>query len=153
MTVMSRIQIFSSIEPPSPVRPVRKVLLLNDLEGVGDENFLANYMQTSNTELTVTHGGIENYTGSPSATTFNAIILIPQKWFGIDMPTSGQQEILRAQKAGTGIILTEWAGWRVHQQNQWKVLSALCLVFPQGQAFVPRITFTNLQEKHPIWNS
>jgi hypothetical protein len=110
-------------------------------------------MRASNVALTVMHGGIENYTGSPNANIFNVVIFFPIKWFGVDMPVSGQQAILNAQKAGTGIVLTEWASWRVHQQKQWHILASLCLTYPNGHAFVPNITFTNLMEYHPIWNA
>ncbi len=109
-------------------------------------------MRASNVALTVMHGGIENYTGSPNASTFNVVIFFPIKWYGVDMPVSGQQAILNAQKAGTGIVLTEWASWRVHQQNQWHTLAPLCLIYPKGYAFVPHITFTSLMQYHPIWN-
>ncbi|UJR32550.1 hypothetical protein I4U23_020012 [Adineta vaga] len=81
----------------------------------------------SHCKKSLIHGGLENYTGLPVAASFDAIILFPRKWFGTDMPNTGQQAILDAQKTGTGIVLTEWANWRVHQQNQWHILSDLCL--------------------------
>jgi hypothetical protein len=96
------------------------------------------------------HGGIENYTGFPDAKTFNVVILFPSKWFATDMPVAGQQAILHAQQAGTGVVLTEWASWRVHQQKQWDILSSLCLTYPDGYAFTPNITFSNLLQHHPL---
>ncbi|CAF1409233.1 unnamed protein product [Rotaria sordida] len=110
-------------------------------------------MRTSNVALTVMHGGVENYTGFPNAKMFNVVILFPRKWFGVDMPLTGQQAILDAQQAGMGVVLTEWASWRVHQQNQWHVLASLCLTYPNGYAFIPHITFTNLVQNHPLWNA
>jgi hypothetical protein len=104
-------------------------------------------------KVTVIHGGIENYTGVPDAKAFHVIILIVGKWFVADMPAAGQQAVLNAQKAGVGVVLTEWASWRVHQYNQWHILAPLCLTHPDGKAFVSHITFTNLIPDHPIWNA
>ncbi|CAF3353492.1 unnamed protein product [Rotaria socialis] len=138
---------------PSPTRPAKRALLLTDNSYVDAKNALANYMLTTNVTLTVLYGAIENYTGVPNAKIFNVVILFSPKWFAIDMPIAGQQTILNAQQAGTGVVLTEWASWRVHQQKQWHILASLCLTYPSGYAFVPHITFTNLMQDHPLWNA
>ncbi|CAF2147025.1 unnamed protein product [Rotaria magnacalcarata] len=103
--------------------------------------------------LTVMYGVIENYTGVPNAKILNVVILFSPKWFAIDMPIAGQQAILNAQRAGTGVVLTEWASWRVHQPKQWHILASLCLTYPNGYAFVTHITFNNLMQDHPLWNA
>ena len=66
------------------------------------------------------------------------------------MNTTGQAAIVAANDAGTGVVMTAWAGYHV-TNSRWTTLSSLVLV-PYSTGSSAGATFTLTDTGHPIWD-
>ena len=108
-------------------------------------------LQSAGLTVNYISGGISSYTGSPAAASYGSIILITGNSYSLDMPTSGQQAIVNAQQnSGTGVVITEWAGYQV-QSGRWTILSSLLLASRVTGA-TATMSYNLVSSGHPIWN-
>jgi len=112
---------------------------------------LVSSLQSAGLTVNYIPGGISSYTGSPDASTYGSVILIPDDGALTDMPIAGQQSIVNAQQNNRiGVVLTEWAAYFV-LNGKWSVLSSLLLA-SRITGVTGSMTFTLINNGHPIWN-
>ncbi len=88
---------------------------------------LVNALQSAGLTVNYMPGGISNYTGSPDASSYSSVLLIPGNFLSIDMPISGQQSIVNAQQnCVTGVVMTELSSFQI-SNGKWTTLSLLLL--------------------------
>ena len=126
-----------------------KVLILGDSGTVQNAAFLAK-VNAAGMVGTVVDNGMTTYSGTPAASGFSAVLLMDGLAYTTDMPSAGQQAIVTAQGAGTGVVFTEWAPYHVYS-SQWATLKSLSLFTYTTGAGPVTMTFTLTQANHPIW--
>ena len=127
-----------------------KTLLLSDTNTAALQT-LINNLQSNGFTVAYIPGGISNYTGYPDASLYGSIILITGTAWNTDMPISGQQSIMKAQKNNsTGVVMTEWGPYII-SVNKWYTLSPLLLAshlnYTKGA-----MSHILVSSSHPIWN-
>ncbi|CAF1286751.1 unnamed protein product [Rotaria sordida] len=128
----------------------RTALLLSDTNTVAVQRLVSN-LQSVGLTVNYISGGISNYTGSPNAANYDAVILITGNDYLADMPSSGQESIRNAQQNnGTGIVMTEWAAYHV-LGGRWSLLSPLLLA-ARKTGMTASMSFDLVSINHPIWN-
>lgn len=133
------------------------VLLLMDQDGSADNQKLATALGNLGIPTVLKNFGIEQYNGTPDASTFGAIVVSAgdDSFMNNDMPNSGQQAIVAAQQKGIGIVLVEPLQYNNYYQSYLQTLSALFLVNGNSDEYFqddgppwPKITKT---ANHAIW--
>ena len=118
---------------------------------LGDGNAAANAGTVSLLKaagFTVTSSTTDTYAGSPAASTFGVVLVLPGTTFGSDMPGAGQTSIVNAQALQTGVVFSEWAAFE-NTQARFTTLQPLML-FPRSNGITSTLTFTSTLA-HPIW--
>jgi hypothetical protein len=127
-----------------------QTLLLSDTNTATVQT-LVNGLQAANLTDNYMPGGISNYTGTPYASCYGSILLVPGVFLPIDMPISGQQAIVNAQRySGTGVVILELGASQV-AQGKWTTFASIMLgTWVIG--YLQFMDFTLTSTGHPIWN-
>lgn len=123
----------------------RTALLLGDTNAASNAGYVSILQGVG---FAVTSSVTTSYTGSPAASSFGVVIVSPGTTYSTDMNGGGQQSIITAQAANTGVIFTEWFAYLVGN-NQYTTLKPLML-FSRGGGNTGNLTFTSTMA-HPIW--
>ncbi|MFN7131458.1 MAG: Ig-like domain-containing protein, partial [Myxococcales bacterium] len=124
------------------------VLVLGDDQTTHTNNFATALSNAGLVPTVVNNGGI-NYTGTPAASNFTAVVVMVGNNFETDMPAAGQTAITSANSSGTGVVLMEWAAYHV-LNNRWQTLRNL-LLFSRTSGVSGNLTFSLESSGHPIW--
>jgi hypothetical protein len=103
------------------------VLVLSDGQ-VGVNQNMNNALKSVGFRSTVIDGGATQYTGTPAATDFSAIVVTLGNQTSADLPQSGQQAIVNANNAGVGVVLDGWLPYAVANGNRFQTLKSLSLL-------------------------
>jgi hypothetical protein len=124
-----------------------KVLLVGDDFTQQDPLFVT-ALQNEGMTVTYQSYGVDQYTGNPSAGTFDAVVVLVGNLYYADMPLAGQQSIVQAAAARTGIVFSEWATLETNG-GRWQTLGQDVLLHYENQTYgYP--TFVN-ETNHEIW--
>ena len=126
-----------------------KVLILGDSGTTQNAAFLAK-VNAAGMVGTMVDNGMTTYTGTPALSGFAAVLLLDGLSYPTDMPLSGQQAIVTAQAAGTGVVFTDWGPYHV-STSQWATLKTISLFTYNTGSGPVAMTFTLTQVNHPIW--
>ncbi len=127
------------------------VLLLSD--GAASFNVsIKAALDAAGLPTTLITNGVETYAGSPAASGFGTVILLVGSSYGPmnDMAAVGQQSIKSANAAGTGVVLTEFAGYN-YNYAMWTTLKPLVLLKHASDG-TGLATLTLTSPGHPIWD-
>ena len=98
---------------------------------------------------TFVDNGASSYDGTTAAASFGAILITPGLSSSTDMNPSGQQAVVSANAAGTGVVFTEWAAYHT-TQSRYQLLAPLVLM-GRSTGTNGTGTFTLSVPSHPIW--
>jgi len=151
--------------PAPPSREICGDALDNDCDGtadrvplllLGDNNptesaSLESRFNAAGFATTVVEGGAgDTYQGTPAASSFRAVVIIPGNSYAVDMPNAGQLSIANAYTVqGTGIVMTEWAAYKFRDANHWKTLFPVLRIFERTGADNGIQTYTRTVP-HPV---
>ncbi|HEY3500526.1 MAG TPA: hypothetical protein VGK73_37795, partial [Polyangiaceae bacterium] len=86
---------------------------------------------------------------------FGAVLMPVGNAYGAATPVDFEATILAANAAGTGLVFTAWAGYRVAQSAattfSWSDFSTIMVMGYSGSASAPS-TYTLTVAGHPIWS-
>lgn len=125
------------------------VLVMGDHSTTGTQD-IADALTAAGMLPTVVHNGSINYTGTPAASGFNAVLLLTGNNYSTDMPAAGQTSIVNANAAGTGVVALEWMAYFIGN-GQWQTLKSLQLL-QRSSGTTAKLTFTLQAPNHPIWD-
>jgi hypothetical protein len=125
----------------------RTVLLLGDTNASSNAGYVS-ILQAAGFTVNSTYT-TNTYSGSPAASGFGLVVVSPGTTYTNDMPVAGQQSIVTAQAANTGVYITEWVAYQIGN-GQYATFKPL-LLFPRTSGNTSALTFTNTVV-HPIWN-
>jgi hypothetical protein len=125
------------------------VLLLSDGNTALDAT-LSNALTTAGLVPTVIDSGATTYVGTPSATSFGAVLVIDGAQYSVDMPLTGQTAIVNAFNTGVGAVFTEWAAYE-STNGRWLTLKSLLLATYVTGTTPATSTYTLTSAAHPIW--
>jgi hypothetical protein len=110
-------------------------------------------LQNAGLVVTLQSGGITSYTGTPVASDFGAVIALTGTTYSSNMADTGQNAIVAAQAAGTGIVFTEGAAYkRSTYPTYWVNLDPLLLIAYSGNTS-GTISYQLQATGHPIWDT
>jgi hypothetical protein len=124
------------------------VLLLSD--GNAMDATISAALTAAGLVPTVVASGVVNYTGTPAASSFGAVIVAVGNAYASDMPAGGQTAIVSAFNAGTGTVFTEWSAYEA-TQGRFVTLKPLILTTYSGGTGTVAETYTLTSAGHPIW--
>ena len=106
-----------------------KVLVLSDNQTAVNAN-MKTALKNAGFDVTMVDDGTKTYAGTPAATDFGAVVLVSGNNYlaSSDMPTAGQQAIVAAQAAGTGVIFDCFDAFAVTQKGLWQTIKPLELL-------------------------
>jgi hypothetical protein len=91
------------------------------------------------------------YTGTPAASGFGAVLIPVGNLYSGVAPAGYETSILTAHTAGTGVLFTAWAGWRVNQSYWSTTFSSTLIITTYRNGITPAGTYTLTSANHPIW--
>ncbi len=124
------------------------VLVLDDAATSNDTTFHAALEEAGLTVTYVTNGAME-YAAAPAAGSFSAIYVTPGTTYDYDMPVEGQDAIVAAVNAGTGLVMTEWSAYQVDEGRYQSLAPFVLLPRSSGSETTSEITAT--LTGHYIW--
>ena len=121
-------------------------LMLMD-NNTGDQVFI-NALTAAGIQNTYIKGGVNTYSGNPSAQTFGAVVLMSGSSF-TNMTAGGQTAVMTAHNNNVGLVIDEWALY-LQSLGYWATLSQGFLYNYSLYGTMTTHTF-QLVQAHPIW--
>ncbi len=126
------------------------LLLLGDQNALNNATLLSQFNAAGFVTTVIESGSGGVYAGTPPASAFRAVVITPGNTYGQDMPATGQQSILDAFNAGQlGVVLTEWAAYKVFEGAQWTTMGSALSILRRTSSKSGRQTYTNIVS-HPV---
>jgi hypothetical protein len=129
-----------------------QVLLLGD--GVAAANTrLETELNAGGLVTTVVASGVSTYAGTPAATDFGAVLIVGGNLLSSEMALAGQTAVISANSAGTGVLFTEFAAYKVYSYGYWTNLRSLLLVTATSLSsqLTTSYSLASGVTSHPIW--
>ncbi len=107
-------------------------------------------LENSGLVVTRLDSAIYTYAGSPPAGDFGAVVVLVTQEYSQSMNVTGQESILAAQQAGTGVVFTE--GFAYTRSLGYNATLDPLALFTYTSSNTVVITYTLTSAGHPIWD-
>jgi len=125
------------------------VLFLGDDDTTGNAA-IQTALENAGLVVTLMNSGVRDYTGTPAAAGFGAVLHHVGSLYSNSMAQAGQDSIVAAQAAGTGFVSNEWASYQ--QMSGYSTSLGPLTLLSYGTSTTSTATITLTSASHPIWD-